>query len=188
MLYRVYQNIYNRKGYKDLRDEFDKRFFYILGENKARILDELDTYNINEATLFPELEHHLSYIKNKKNALKTPSSEFVKFNYHDIPENSRISGAEIIGHILDNEEFKFEVIKNLNEKYSFDINELWKVIELWTSIVDWNSQGSIISKFKIRIQKVLIDNGLNKEQAKKDADYICNNVIETGIKLSKGSE
>ena len=24
----------------------------------------IDTYNINEATLFPELEHQLSYIKN----------------------------------------------------------------------------------------------------------------------------
>ena len=89
---------------------------------------------------------------------------------------------------MDNEEFKLEVIKALNEKYSFDIDGLWKVIELWTSIVDWNCQGSIISKFKIRIQRVLIDNGLNKEQAKKDADYICNNVIETGIKLLKGSD
>ena len=176
------------KGYKDLRDEFDRRYFYILGENKARILDELDTYNINEATLFPELEHHLSYIKNKKNALKIPSSEFVKFDYHDILENSKISGGNIIENILDNEEFKLEVIKALNEKYSFDIDGLWKVIELWTSIVDWNCQGSIISKFKIRIQRVLIDNGLNKEQAKKDADYICNNVIETGIKLLKGSD
>ena len=45
-------------------------FFYISGENKAAILEELDTYNINEATLFPELEHHLSYIKNKKEFAK----------------------------------------------------------------------------------------------------------------------
>lgn len=176
------------KGYKDLRDEFDKEFFYISGENKATILEELDTYNINEASLFPELEHHLSYIKNKKNTLKTPSSEFVKFNYNDITESSMISGTEIIENILDNEQFKFEVIKGLNEKYSFDTDELWQVIESWTSIVDWNSQGSIISKFKVQIQKVLLDNGLNKEQAKKDADNICNNVIETGIKLLKGSE
>lgn len=51
------------KGYKDLRDEFDRKFFYISGEKKKEILEELDTYNINEATLFPELEHQLSYIK-----------------------------------------------------------------------------------------------------------------------------
>ena len=56
------------KGYKDLRDEFDRKFFYIPGEKKKEILEELDTYNINEATLFPELEHQLSYIKNKKNS------------------------------------------------------------------------------------------------------------------------
>ena len=45
------------KGYKDLRDEFDRNFFYISGENKKAILEELDTYNINEATLFLSLIH-----------------------------------------------------------------------------------------------------------------------------------
>lgn len=45
------------KGYKDLRDEFDRKFFYIFRENKKAILEELDIYNINEATLFSELEY-----------------------------------------------------------------------------------------------------------------------------------
>ena len=44
------------KEYKDLRDEFDRKFFYIFRENKKAILEELDIYNINEATLLSELE------------------------------------------------------------------------------------------------------------------------------------
>ena len=72
------------KGYKDLREEFDRKFFYIPGEKKKTILEELDTYNINEATLFPELEHQLSYIKKKKNAKSKASSEFIKFDFNDI--------------------------------------------------------------------------------------------------------
>lgn len=81
------------KGYKDLRDEFDRKFFYISGENKKAILEELDTYNINEATLFPELEHQLSYIKNKKNAKTKASSEFIKFDFNDI--NQQIIKTDI---------------------------------------------------------------------------------------------
>lgn len=52
------------KERKDFKDFFDG-FFYIDGENKYDFLQELDRCNINEATLFPELEHQLSYIKNK---------------------------------------------------------------------------------------------------------------------------
>ena len=46
-----------------LKEEFSEECFYISGESKETILKELDLYNINEATLFPELEHQLSYIK-----------------------------------------------------------------------------------------------------------------------------
>lgn len=47
----------------NLREAFEKDFFFVRSENKEKILKELDLYNINEATLFPELEHQLSYIK-----------------------------------------------------------------------------------------------------------------------------
>ncbi len=53
--------IYKSKG--NLREAFEKEFFFVRGDNKEEILKELDLYNINEATLFPELEHQLSYIK-----------------------------------------------------------------------------------------------------------------------------
>lgn len=42
---------------KDLRDEFNDTYFYIDGSDKEAIIKELNWYNINESTLFPELEH-----------------------------------------------------------------------------------------------------------------------------------
>ena len=37
----------------------------VLVENKRDIMEELDTYSINQATLFPEIENVAQYIKNK---------------------------------------------------------------------------------------------------------------------------
>lgn len=70
------------KSRGDLRNAFEKEFFFIRGENKEEILKELDLYNINEATLFPELEHQLSYIKyiNSGNVLAV--ADFEKYDTH----------------------------------------------------------------------------------------------------------
>ena len=52
----------------DLREEFEKEFFYISGENKSTIREELEHISINEASLFPELEYQLRHIR-KQNEL-----------------------------------------------------------------------------------------------------------------------
>lgn len=176
------------KGYNDLRYEFDKVFFYISGENKAAILEELDTYNINEATLFPELEHHLSYIKNKKNLLKTESSQFVKFSRSDIPDDTTKLYEEISDDMVHTESFKNEVIEILQSKYDFDIQLIWDLIVSWVSIVDWYKQESEISRFRMGLQRVLLNYGVSKNQVKSEVDDIVKSIINIAIQLSKGSE
>lgn len=175
------------KGYKDLRDEFDRNFFYISGENKKAILEELDTYNINEATLFPELEHQLSYIK-KKNAKIKASSEFIKFDSNDIKTQIIKADIEISDSIIKNESFKSVVIKDLSEKYFFDIQKIWELVEEWVSIIDWNRQESVISRFRVGAQRVLLENGFNKEHAKNESEYISDRIVDIASKLSKRSE
>ena len=169
------------KGYKDLRDEFDRNFFYISGENKKAILEELDTYNINEATLFPELEHQLSYIKKA-------SSEFIKFDSNDIKTQIIKADIEISDSIIKNESFKSVVIKDLSEKYFFDIQKIWELVEEWVSIIDWNRQESVISRFRVGAQRVLLENGFNKEHAKNESEYISDRIVDIASKLSKRSE
>lgn len=176
------------KGYKDLRDEFDRKFFYISGEKKKKILEELDTYNINEATLFPELEHQLSYIKNKKNAKTKASSEFIKFDSNDINQQIIKTDIEINSSIIKDEGFKDTVIKDLSEKYHFNMQKIWELVEEWVSIIDWNRQESVISRFKVSVQKVLLKNGFDKEHAKNESEYISDKIIKIATELSERSE
>ena len=151
-------------------------------------MDELDTYNINEATLFPELEHQLSYIKNKKNAESKISLEFTKFDLTDIKTKIAKTDIEISASIIKNKSFKDTVIKDLSEKYHFDIQKIWGLIEWWVSIIDWNKQESVIGRFRVGVQKELMRNGLNKKAAERESDYISDKVIKIARKLSKGSE
>ena len=176
------------KGYKDLRDEFDRKFFYISGENKKAILEELDTYNINEATLFPELEHQLSYIKNKKNAKTKASSEFIKFDSNDINKQITKTDIEISGNIIKDESFRDTVIKDLSEKYHFNMQKIWELVVEWISIIDWNRQESVISRFRVKVQKVLLKNGFDKEHAKNESEYISDKIIKIATELSERSE
>lgn len=176
------------KGYKDLRDEFDRKFFYIPGEKKKEILEELDTYNINEATLFPELEHQLSYIKNKKNAKTKALSEFIKFDFNDINQQIIKTDIEISSNIIKDESFKDTVIKDLNEKYHFNMQKIWELVEEWVSIIDWNRQESVISRFRVGVQKVLLKNGLDKEHAKNESEYISDKIIKIASEVSERSE
>lgn len=176
------------KGYKDLRDEFDRKFFYISGEKKKEILEELDTYNINEATLFPELEHQLSYIKNKKNAKTKASSEFIKFDSNDINQQIIKTNIEINSSIIKDEDFKDTVIKDLSEKYHFNMQKIWELVEEWVSIIDWNRQESVISRFKVSVQKVLLKNGFDKKHAKNESEYISDKIIKIATELSERSE
>ena len=171
-----------------LKEEFSGTCFYISGEDKETILKELDLYNINEATLFPELEHQLSYIKNKKNAKIKASSEFIKFDSNDIKTQIIKADIEISDSIIKNESFKSVVIKDLSEKYFFDIQKIWELVDEWVSIIDWNRQESVISRFRVGAQRVLLENGFNKEHAKNESEYISDRIVDIASKLSKRSE
>jgi hypothetical protein len=176
------------KGYKNLRDEFDEKFFYVSGENKEIILEELDTYNINEATLFPELEHHLNYIKNKKNALKTDSVQFKKYDFSDTLIATSDVDEITNDKIVTTESFKHEVMNMLGAKLDCDIQIIWGLVESWVSTIDWYKQESAKSRFKINVQKELLNKGISRENLKSQIDDIVDNIIKIAINLSKGSE
>ena len=92
------------------------------------------------------------------------------------------------GIIIKNESFKSVVIKDLSEKYFFDIQKIWELVEEWVSIIDWNRQESVISRFRVGAQRVLLENGFNKEHAKNESEYISDRIVDIASKLSKRSE
>ena len=51
------------KSRRDMRNEFVEEDVHIPSNCKELLREELDFFNINEATLFPELEHQMTYIK-----------------------------------------------------------------------------------------------------------------------------
>ena len=71
-----------KRAYKNVRDEFDEFSFRIPAESKEHILRELDFYNINEGSLFPELEHQMAYIKDVH--VNVPSLQDEPFEMFDV--------------------------------------------------------------------------------------------------------
>lgn len=51
-------------NYRDYWDKKSKCVFYIRPQLKNKILEELEKLNINEASMFPEIEHIAKYVKN----------------------------------------------------------------------------------------------------------------------------
>lgn len=64
----------------DLCSIFEKEFIYVKGKNKHKILEELDMCGINEFALFPELEHKLSYVKNRSLYKGKGIEDFIKYS------------------------------------------------------------------------------------------------------------
>lgn len=104
-----------------LKEEFSGTCFYISGEDKETILKELDLYNINEATLFPELEHQLSYIKYANRNLVNPVTDFTKYEEESASNKQDIGvkQPELEQYILDNfyDHLKGLLVRKMLRKY-----------------------------------------------------------------------
>ena len=158
------------KSKRNLRSEFSEKFFYIRGENKETILKELDLYNINEATLFPELEHQLNHIRQINKECVQPVSNFVEYEpiYTSEPKSLDVDDAKLDDYLLSN------LQDMLNEKVSNeDIMEIKKIIESNIS-VDWYKRENIISKIKIGIQGYFFVKYRNKTKSIEKATIIIN--------------
>lgn len=164
------------------KDDFKKVFdgeFYIREEDKNAILQELDRCNINEATLFPELDHQLKYIKSSVKGKKS-ASDFVKYepvlpNLHEEKIKDRIASAK---------EFKSTIQKHLNNQYENDMaNELQYIIFDCTKNVDWYKENNK-SKFIMKITRLLKRRGNTKNASKQTAQEIYEFVVRTAQELS----
>ncbi|WP_305152892.1 FRG domain-containing protein [uncultured Dubosiella sp.] len=178
------------KTKKELDEEFEEEHFIIEGENKAKILKELDLLNINEATLFPELEHQLNYIREMKKENVQPVTEFIKFNMQEekdfIERNER---DEVKALYLDNEKLNREIIKKLSiQLQSYiakkDVEALSKVIEQ-DFTVDWYKKESAISKIRNDIVKYFLGQGKEKKNSSEIADTIIENIKQEIIVFGK---
>ena len=165
-----------------LRENFEEIFFFINGENKKQILDELSICNINESTLFPELEHQLRHVKtlNKQGIQAAP--DFVKYSevtpemmdvLYEAFENFDFNEDETISKFKN----KLEEFLYSNKNYKeFEENLYQKIVE--NLIVDWYKKDSIKSKIRLDVAKVLRSQNYDKEQANGMAKEILDEILK----------
>lgn len=158
------------KSEANLRDEFEKKFFYISDDNKEQIRQELENCNVNEAHLFPELEYQLKYIRRHNEHLRRSVSYFEKFQNitkesANVEENIRKYNSDILKKVMNEENIEKEISKEI-EQIFLDNQE-----------VDWMKRDSVISRIKIQICKKLKNNGYKKSEADKIAKRIIDKII-----------
>lgn len=163
-----------------LKEEFSDTYFYISGEDKENILKELDLYNINEATLFPELEHQLSYIKYANRNLVNPVTDFIK--YEEESANNKqdigVKQPELEQYILDNFDDRFKGI--IGEE---DVKEVLNIIK-GQFTVDWYKRNPILSKINMSITGYYLKKYESRDVAKQKAEQIVtllNQMVEDFI-------
>lgn len=162
------------KSKGNLRKEFSEKFFYIKGENKESILKELDLYNINEATLFPELEHQLNYIRFVNKEHVQSISDFSKYDEKVDANNLSIS--------LDDDELNNHLINNLGNILcgvvdSEDFEEIKSIIQN-SFTIDWYKRNNELSKMKMAITGYYYVKTKDKKESKIKANTIINKINE----------
>lgn len=166
-----------------LKEEFSDTCFYISGENKETIIKELDLYNINEATLFPELEHQLSYIKYANRNLVNPVTDFIKYEEESEIKLQDIGTKqpELEQYIIDNFDNKFEkIIEN------DDIKEVLNIIKEHFTI-DWYKRNKVLSKINMAITGYYFAKCQSRDIAKQKAEQIMTllkQIVEDYIKTT----
>ena len=142
-----------------LKEEFNDTCFYISGEDKETILKELDLYNINEATLFPELEHQLSYIKYANRNQVNPVADFTKYEEESASNKQDIGvkQPELEQYIAFYDALtKPQAIKDFyeNEELIAITKELADTLRR-NKTIDWQKRESARAKMRMLIKKLL---------------------------------
>ncbi|MCR2032775.1 type I restriction enzyme endonuclease domain-containing protein [Anaerofustis stercorihominis] len=158
-----------------LKNQFSEQYFFIKGDNKEEILKELDLYNINEATLFPELEHQLNYIRDINEENTQFVASFIKYEKAENDNKSYIyansNDTELNDYIIENIE---KILKNIVEKK--DIRDIKNIIQN-NFTVDWYCKESIQSKIKIKIKEFYKKNYPDTIKLSEQAEAILEAII-----------
>ena len=142
-----------KRAYSDVQDEFELQSFRIPAGRKDAILEELSFYNINEGTLFPELEHQMAYIKsNYANTQKPMVDRFVKT---EVPITSirEVRDSDVSDDKVD--EIIREALHNAVHPEIFD--DCYVAIQK-NLMPDWYRKETGLSKVRLALTDTL-DNG-----------------------------
>ena len=177
-----YEKSIINKQVASLNNEFESEIFIIPAECKQSILEELDMYNINKGTLFPELEHQMAYVRERrsfdvsgvdgfiinpildKNIISEIKEEPTDVKQIEIPLDLTIGDS--LKKIITDEKLNTQIQQLIQEQQKF---------------IDWFKKDTIIGDLRLNIRKILTANGYTKSEASQLAEQIVNNLIDKNI-------
>lgn len=162
-----------RKARCNLDNEFERTYFVIPAEKKESIREELDFLNINEATLFPELEHQLVYLQNRK--LPNPGEVEIYEDFSGTitqPLGSTFGEKAIVPISEPHPDISQIVDKYLSE-FPDLVEQITHVLEEGTSTIDWWLKDSVISRINRNITRIL-----QTRMSMKESKVLSNNVVK----------
>uniref|UniRef100_UPI003AAA76E7 hypothetical protein n=1 Tax=Alistipes shahii TaxID=328814 RepID=UPI003AAA76E7 len=177
-----YEKSIINKQVASLNNEFESEIFIIPAECKQSILEELDMYNINKGTLFPELEHQMAYVRERrsfdvsgvdgfiinpildKNIISEIKEEPTEVKQIEIPLDLTIGDS--LKKIITDEKLNTQIQQLIQEQQKF---------------IDWFKKDTIIGDLRLNIRKILTANGYTKSEASQLAEQIVNNLIDKNI-------
>ena len=145
------------KSHMTLDSEFDHDYFIVPSKYKKKLRGELDFFNIDESTMFPELEHQMTYLQQKSRTGFEESPEFEPYNMQVLIKKEPFVQEEFLYND------RVPNVKNVIESVVPDIPENLKVlleslIKERTAQIDWKAKEQIRSKIRLDIKKVLQEN------------------------------
>ena len=140
-----------QRASSSLTDEFEEEHFVIPCGRKPEILEELDLYNINEGALFPELEHQMAYIKQRR--LTKDMSHLGQFSKVSKSEGKEKPNGEI--PFLDDADavkiFETVLPQHISSSYLKEVLESLKA----DLCIDWYQKESAVSTMRLHLTKLL---------------------------------
>ena len=146
-----------RKSIHNMNSAFKAERIVIPEDYKDTILDELDFLNINEASLFPELEHQMSHIKRVGTLNIESVPEFIKYQIRKLGAKEKDINSD--DEFVEPKEVNKIVAKRIHSK---EIQEIvCRIIQKYAEFPDWYRKESTISALKIELKRVLSINNRN---------------------------
>ena len=165
------------KSYNAINDMFSTEVIVIPAKSKQAIREELDFFNINEATLFPELEHQMTYIKQRNVPVSGIVPIFIKASTLEEVESPSPDHNDRIPNIR-------QIIETLANKVSLDMQDkLVSTIEEMVELVDWKQKDSIKSQIKRACKRILQDE-LSVVDSNQLAELILSNLLAPSEEMS----
>ena len=163
-----------KRAYKNVRDEFNEFSFRIPAESKEHILRELDFYNINEGSLFPELEHQMAYIKDVH--VNMPSLQDEPFEMFDVASmNGDTATLEKTPHVEDGQIVR-DILKEKINPILFD--ECYVAVQE-SLIPDWYNKEIGQSKARKALADALQKySSMERPMAKTVSKLIIDDIVD----------